>query len=74
MEIKEGVAVAKTISVDDLKMATPCLICNESIEIDKYASNGPVLVCQKCKGAILYMRNKLDKEGINYVNYIHDNM
>ena len=73
METKEGVAVAKTISVDDLKMATSCLICNESIEIDKYASNRPIFVCQKCKGAILYMRDKLDKEGINYADYNHDN-
>lgn len=73
METKEGVAVAKTISVDDLKMVTPCLICNESIEIDKYVSNRPIFICQKCRGAILYMRDKLDKEGINYADYNHDN-
>ena len=68
MEIRKG-----TLIVDDLKVATTCLICNEPIEIDKYVSNRPVLVCQKCKGAILYMRDKLDEEGINYVNYNHDN-
>ena len=42
METKEG--ASNSISV---KMATSCLICNESIEIDKYVSNKPVFVCQK---------------------------
>lgn len=41
----------------------------EGVEV----TNRPVFVCQKCKGAILYMRDKLDKEGINYANYNHDN-
>ena len=64
MKIKTGTLT----TVDDLKLATPCLICNESIEFHGYPR---VLVCQKCKGAILYMRDKLDKEGINYANYYH---
>ena len=32
-----------------------------------------IFICQKCKGDMLCMRDKLDKEGINYVNYNHDN-
>ena len=49
MEIKEGVAVANSIRIT---MATSCLICNESIEIDKYVSNKPVFFVKNEK--VLY--------------------
>ena len=40
---------------DTFEVACPCLVCGESVAVDKFQQQ--VLICDKCKKAILYMRD-----------------
>lgn len=55
-----------TISHDNFRLCMPCIICGESVELTemeeaqlRYGRCIHSKVCDKCKAAILYMREQM---------------
>lgn len=42
----------------DFQTAALCLVCGESVLVSNFGSH--VVICDKCKKAILYMRDQLE--------------
>lgn len=67
-KLKIGNATVETGTIDTgyviskLKLYTPCLICNELIELVEYEPRDNVKVCDKCKQAIMKMRETIEHE------------
>ena len=51
--------------IDTIVNATKCLVCGEAVMIAAGERSGP-RICNKCKKAILYIRDKFEKELENY--------
>lgn len=44
----------------EVTLSTKCMICGDSVPI--YFSSDHYRICDKCKGAVMAMREKLEKE------------
>ena len=63
-KLKIGNATVDTVyTTSKLKLAIPCLICNELIELADYESRDSVKVCDKCKQAVMKMREQYEDKG-----------
>lgn len=43
---------------NNFEAVSPCLVCGEGVTINNFKSHA--VICEKCKEAILYMRNQLE--------------
>ena len=46
----------------------PCIVCGETREVDLDIYDGSVYLCDKCRKAILFMRDKVEEasKGSNF--------
>lgn len=62
-KLKIGNATVDTTYVTSkLEISIPCLICNELIKLADYESRDSVKVCDKCKQAVMKMRETIEHE------------
>lgn len=56
----EGTTPYKSIkiAINDTKLATPCLICGEDVEISGYRATPKI--CESCKDAIMFLKENKD--------------
>lgn len=59
--IDDDLAYRQFITPTQEPLSIPCIICGEAIEI--YNQNVPWMTCDKCKKAVLYVREKLKGKG-----------
>ena len=53
------------VNKGDCGIGTPCLICGDTVKI-KYYGDTPK-ICNKCKAAVIAMREKMDGEKENEI-------
>ena len=51
---------------------TSCIVCGEAIQL--YYDESPIKICDKCKQAILYMRNIYENKNLIEENKCKDNI
>lgn len=51
-------SITMTVDTTIYEIATPCLICGDSVPIEHY-SKAPK-ICDKCKEAVLLIRNMME--------------
>lgn len=47
------------ILIERAKMSTRCIVCDESIELNDTQSELVPRMCQKCKDAVMFVRQKI---------------
>ena len=54
-----------TATIIPAKYCISCLICDDTIELYDYPAPNAPKICDKCKAAIMSIREKLEKENEN---------
>ena len=53
-----NVSTCDCIVSNNFEISSLCLVCGESVMISNFGP--PTVICEKCKKAILYMRDQLE--------------
>lgn len=53
-----NVSTCDCIITENFETASSCLVCGDTVIVSNFGSH--VVICEKCKKAILYMRNQLE--------------
>ena len=61
------------IPIERAKMSTRCIVCDESIELNDMQSELVPRMCDKCKDAVMFVRQIMNQNGVlvkdNHGNY-----
>lgn len=59
-------------TIEPWEMGVDCIVCGETVVLGQYSiAHTPTKMCQRCKRAILYIRNQIelvDEETIEHAN------